>query len=198
MTEQQDLLSRFNPEVRNKIVEQSLRLGARECYRRAWMRLFTPEEREALGGDLEECWKRDRNIVRVWMNLRNCSQLRAIVELSHGLNFLTAHDYQWLLREIGESETPESQTPLPIWDAERRELRYRGIVVRRVRVGKVASSISSVLDDFQEAGWPAKIPSNLDTTLSSQPLHDAVAQLNKNLADIRFGVDGDNIFWTQK
>lgn len=198
MSEQHDPLAQFKPEVRAKIKEQSLRLSATECYRLAWERLFTREEQESLGGDLDECWNREPNLVRLWMKLRDRSQFQAIIELAHGLNFLTSQDYQWLLREIGEAETPVPHTPLPVWDSERRELRYRGIVVRRVRARSVAGSISRVLDDFQEAGWPAGIPSRLDTTLSSQPLHDAVASLNRKLAEIRFGVDGDYIFWTRK
>jgi len=198
MSEQQDPLAQFKPAVCAKIKEQSLLLDTRACYCRSWEQLFTREEQESLGGDLDECWNREPNIVRLWMKLRDRSQLRAIVELAHGLNFLTPQDYQWLLREIGEPESPESQTTRPVWDPERRELRFGGKVVRRVHSRNVARSISGILDDFQEAGWPARIPSKLDTTLSFQPLHDAVSRLNKGLAEIRFRVDGGDIIWTRR
>ena len=126
--------------------------------------------------------------VTAWENL--------LTDLARDLHLLVFADYQRFLSEAGESETEADGPVKPVWDAARRELRYRGRPVRRVRSASVASTISPILDAFQVQGWPAQIAHAVNVSLSRQPLHDAVRKLNRDLQEIRFHVDGDFVYWT--
>lgn len=182
--------------VEKRISELNSQLLIQNHYVTAWENLLTDEERERLGGDLKQCWRKTPNLVALWIELRGKSQVRTILDLAHDLHLLVFADYQRFLSEVGESETEADGPVKPVWDAARRELRYRGRPVRRVRSASVASTISPILDAFQAQGWPAQITHAVNVSLSRQPLYDAVRKLNRGLQEIRFHVDDDFIYWT--
>jgi hypothetical protein len=92
----------------------------------------------------------------------------------------------------------ESDTP--VWDAEYRELRVRGHVVKQFRVPSPGQE--SILAAFQEDGWPAAI----DDPLPPQPEQDTKRRLrntiqnlnaNQRIRLIRFHGDGsgERVLW---
>jgi len=135
------------------------------------------------------------NAIQLWIELKGVSGFHAIVELAYQLNFVFSPEYERLLTHIGESTHAPEGPVKPVWDKARRQLRFRGRIVRRVRGENVSSNISPILDAFQESDWPPRIVHSIDVSLSTQPLHDAVGALNRGLQEIRFHVDGDYIFW---
>lgn len=87
----------------------------------------------------------------------------------------------------------------PLWDADRRELRHGGLVVKRFR--QPAKNQEAVLAAFQEDGWPARIDNPLagtDETEGVKRLHDAVRKLNQQPQRLlRFSSDGrgEGVLW---
>jgi hypothetical protein len=97
---------------------------------------------------------------------------------------------------IGSASSPS----IPDWDATRRELRYRGHVVKRYRVP--AKNQSLVLTAFQEEGWPGFIDDPLrpaNEQDSKHRLQVTIKSLNRNqLAPlIKFHGNGSGlqIYW---
>lgn len=89
----------------------------------------------------------------------------------------------------------------PTWDAERRELRVRGELVKWFRVP--AASQETVLAAFEEESWPPYIDDPLPTVKDSVPkqrLRNAIKRLNENQKNrlIRFhgNGEGEGIGWT--
>ena len=58
-----------------------------------------------------------------------------------------------IVRHILELPPPDAEKP--VWDAERRELRYRGKLIKRFKSRKTNQEL--VLACFQEEGWPSRI-----------------------------------------
>ena len=88
----------------------------------------------------------------------------------------------------------------PEWDEERRELRWRGQVVKRFR--QHAENQELILRAFQKAGWPVSIEDPLpwaDDIDSQERLHDAIKNLNRHQRPrllIRFrGLGSGRILW---
>jgi hypothetical protein len=119
----------------------------------------------------------------MWREVRGGSPEQAIVETAHAIGFLDQNGYQWLLREIGVTESP-AHAERPQWNPTTGELRFGGRVVRKVRILKRRSGPHLILDAFQHAGWPSRI----DNPLGGAPedLHDMVRTLNRGLRRIRF------------
>jgi hypothetical protein len=82
--------------------------------------------------------------------------------------------------------------PLPVWDADRRELRLGKLVVKRFR--QPAENQELILAAFEEDGWPPRIDNPLASdgdTDAVDRLHDAVKKLNRQAKRlIRFRSDG--------
>src|SRR5262249_37018547 len=136
---------------------QLLRVMPNTAAQRLWDRILSPTDREALGGDLATAY-RDGRTVGMWARLRGCTSERAVAELAHRLGFINVDTQNWLLREFGEVPPPAAE-PLdrPVWDVERRELRFQGTVIRRVRRPNKARNVVGVLTAFEEAGWPPQM-----------------------------------------
>lgn len=89
--------------------------------------------------------------------------------------------------------------PKPEFDGETGELRWRGVVVKRLV--RKAKNQRAVLRTFEEEGWPARIDDPASDRSQDRPLgeqiQDTVRSLNERLpADtIRFHGDGDGIRW---
>lgn len=87
----------------------------RDCYYRIrctgsaeqlWNRHLSDQHRQHLGNDLEAAY-RARGTAGMWAAVQGISLERAVIEVGHRLNFLTAGDLDWLLQEIGEFSDPE-------------------------------------------------------------------------------------------
>ncbi len=82
---------------------------------------------------------------------------------------------------------------IPRWNAERRELTYRGTLVKRFR--KSAPNQECLLNAFERQGWPRRIADPLPFEITVVPvdrLHDAIKRLNRTLDAplLNFGGDG--------
>ena len=170
------------------------RVQAPNSAERVWKRLFSDHDRAILGDDLQSSWMA-HGTIGIWMQAKNVSEARALIELSEGLGWLNAANREWLLHETGESTIAPS---LPAWDATTGELALDGRVVRTVAVR--ATNLRPILSAFQEEGWPPRIDDPLPGSESGQRLHRAIAELNNGLADISFHSDGrtSGVIWRHR
>ena len=103
-------------------------------------------------------------------------------------------DIQYLFdeRRIGTSDSCEK----PNWDSETRELRFRGMLLKRFK--QPAQNQTAILDEFQVEDWRIRIAIPLKNA-NRQQVADAVRNLNEN-ALIRFELDGtaEGIVWRVK
>jgi hypothetical protein len=97
----------------------------------------------------------------------------------------------------GNNHAPHAK---PHWDAERRELSYRGVIVKRFH--KPAPNQELILAAFEESGWPQRIDDPLPPQgdiVPSVRLHDTLGRLNRTLQNsiIHFGQNGNGqvIYW---
>jgi hypothetical protein len=85
---------------------------------------------------------------------------------------------------------------LPVWDQDRAELLFGGVVIKRFKVQ--APNQEVILTAFQEEGWPARIddplPPHPDQD-SKRRLHDTINSLNRNQKQplLRFMGDGSGL-----
>jgi len=84
-------------------------------------------------------------------------------------------------------------TPRPVWDRTRRELRIAGKVVKRFKWP--AGNQESVLNAFEEEGWPDRIDDPIcqhPEICAKQRLNDAIKCLNRKQVNplIKFRGDG--------
>ena len=88
------------------------------------------------------------------------------------------------------------QQPKPVWDRERRELRFGDIVVKRFKWP--AENQELVLDAFEDLGWPTRIDNPLKehpTICPKRRLHDTLKCLNRKQVNalIKFRGDGTGL-----
>ncbi|HXY37414.1 MAG TPA: hypothetical protein VEI07_24510 [Planctomycetaceae bacterium] len=103
---------------------------------------------------------------------------------------------------IGASMEPLSPRSrvTPEWDSVRRELRYRGQVIKRYRVP--AQNQALVLTAFQESGWPECIDDPLPPVPeqdSKERLQATIKSLNRNrlsrLVKFHGNGNGQQVYW---
>ena len=89
---------------------------------------------------------------------------------------------------------------LPLWDRDMQELRIGEVVVKRFKVP--APNQETVLQVFQEEGWPVRIDDPLPQTSDLDPkrrLHDTINALNRNqkqnLIQFRGDGQGQGVRW---
>ncbi|HIM30791.1 MAG TPA: hypothetical protein EYG57_14750 [Planctomycetes bacterium] len=123
---------------------------------------------------------------------------RAILEVALQADLLSRPRYGELLADIGEEDGEKLPSPNLVWDAQRLELRIGSRVIRRLRSAKIAKKLTSILDEFERNEWPPRVKHSIDVSLSTQPVHDAVRSLNRNLQEISFHVDDDMIYWKRR
>jgi hypothetical protein len=102
--------------------------------------------------------------------------------------------------EKSKDRTSSRALRIPEWDAIRRELRYRGQVIKRYRVP--AQNQELVLEAFQESGWPEFIDDPLPPVPDQDPkerLQVTIKSLNRNQLKrlIRFhgNGNGQQVYW---
>ena len=92
-----------------------------------------------------------------------------------------------------------SDGDVPSWDAEARELTFRGEVVRRF--ANPAKSQAALLAAFEEAGWPKGVPNPFedgDEGSAKERLHYTIVRLNRGLeGGLCFHGDGsgERVLW---
>ena len=185
-------------EVASELKTALLRINPPVMAERMWRRLFTEEDREKLGGELQTSWPR-LGTVGLWVQARGVSVEQAVIDVARGLDVMSEQTARWLRRELGlESENAAAPSDRPIWRAETGELRLGDLVIRRVRVLRQPSNIQQILDAFQAAGWPSRIPNNLP--YGQEQLHQALRSLNTSLQTIRFRAQqgGTAIIWERR
>jgi hypothetical protein len=101
--------------------------------------------------------------------------------------------------EKPRSTTIEESSSVPVWDSERRELRFRNRLVKRYRVP--APNQELILAAFQEEGWPNCIddPLHPGDQDPQRRLQATVKSLNRNqvapLLRFRGNGNGDRVCW---
>ena len=175
-----------NPEVQQQLDELQSRLKGPSVRALILARVFSEADRQRVDEDELE----KTHIARIWASLRTISVTRAVLDLTRRLELLPQLDYEHLLEQTGEQGSAEGVPDYPIWDRDRRTLFFRNEPVRTIRSLTVAKHVVAILDEFQSLGWPHRIESPLPGYTDSQRLHEAVANLNKGLTQIRFFSDG--------
>lgn len=105
-----------------------------------------------------------------------------------------------IVKSNGDDKRHTSHAEKPWWDAQRRELRVRGQVVKHFR--RPAPNQQLILDLFQSAQWPTHLADPLPMRAAYCPkrrLHDAIKRLNRHHRQpaIRFSGDGSGcgVLW---
>ena len=97
--------------------------------------------------------------------------------------------------QLGSSSHSHQQLK-PVWDRERRELRFGDIVVKRFKWP--AENQELVLNAFEDLGWPKRIDNPLEahpTICPKRRLHDTLKCLNRKQVNelIKFRGDGTGL-----
>jgi hypothetical protein len=109
-------------------------------------------------------------------------------------------------RQVGESprstlaQLNNIDAEIPRWDSRRRELHFRGLLVKRFR--QPARNQELILATFEEDGWPYEIDDPLPGDFkhdARERLHDAIKNLNRNhvrpIVRFRGNGTGQGIRW---
>jgi hypothetical protein len=142
----------------------------------------------------------DPDVPRLWNDT-------AFVLTDSGVAFARAFTDQPVDTDSSPKHTPTAPAPVlrqeaspkPTWDRDRRELRYRGELVKAFRVP--APNQELILEAFEEEGWPEFIDDPLPPAADQDPhrrLQATIKSLNRRQAItlIRFrGNGGERVFW---
>jgi hypothetical protein len=181
----------LSPRALEELKTQVFRVQPLASAERMWEQLFTPSDRKKWGGEFLPAWKKYRT-AGMWAKTRGTSIERAVLDVAVGIGHMSHANYEWLLREMGMRRTPRTteqsrnMPPVPEWNAENGELRFRGKLVRTLRVGGRPTNIQRIVDAFQEEGWPTSIDNPLPGGPNQQRLHATLQSLNEGLKGIRF------------
>lgn len=164
--------------------ESALRVNNLPASEELWNSELTRDEQIALGDDFETALQQYQNAVGMWMKVRKVSNPHiAVVEVARAINLILPNRAERLLQALGGHQTlPNSDRP--IWDRSQGQLLYRGECVRKVKRFRYPSSVETVLNEFESAGWPEEIPApkNFDANV----VREALRSLRINLKKITF------------
>ena len=168
----------------NTLQTAALRVRSAVVALRVWEEFFTDDDRQRLGGDIEESWQR-LGTVGMWRKARGGTLEQAVIDIANESNLLDDKGAKRLRDELRiSSASTNAADERPRWDAGRGEVRFGGEVIRPVRVLRNPSNIQHVLDSFESAGWPSRIDNPLG--LGQEQLHQTLRSLNRGLKAIRF------------
>lgn len=149
-------------------------------------RILSPEQRQALGNDFLAAYHLHGSI-GMWMRSTNQgNRFKAIVCLAEELGSVPPSEHRRMKLAVGDEKATPAARERPSWDRCTGVLRFRGQEIRRVRYVGTARNVVTVLDAFEEEGWPDRI----DDPLPRGALHSTLASLRKGLRSIRFSADG--------
>jgi hypothetical protein len=130
--------------------------------------------------------------------------VRLALDIARGLKEVSDIEYELARSREATSQSggvPRRETPQ--WDRDLGLLTFRNVVVRKVRGGGVAKNIRTILDTFQDDGWPDRIDNPLSggRADASARKSEAINTLNNKMLinSIRFRADGtgEGILWEE-
>ena len=188
--------------ARDELEKACQRVQNLTAAQRLWDRVFTEKDRRRCGGTLAAAWTADTGLtVEMYCTARDTTADRALVEVAHAPGFVNDRMGSDLLDALGEQPT-ERDPEKPHWDKQARELRFRGVVVRRLPKPASSKNVVRILDEFEDLGWPTRIDDPLTRGGKDDRRRRAVETLNgRMLSDtIRFACDGDGtgFLWRAK
>ena len=191
-------LADLPPKLKKKFAELRRKVQGVVAATAVWDSLFTDKERESLGGDAYKAWKAHGHTAGMWSKVREVTPARAGVDLAYEFDWLDTRTRAQLIKAFGEEEPP---SVLPRWIKPKGEVLFRGVVVRRIARPLQAKKIVTILDSFEELGWPRQI----DDPVTSGGPHNAarrrvIESLNKGLTGIHFICvgDGERFGWEEQ
>ena len=192
-------LADLPPKLKKKFDELRLKVEDVPVAIGIWDSLFTNKERESLGGDAFKAWKEQgHSTAGMWSKVREVTPAKAVVDIAYEFDWLDTRTRAQLIKAFGEEEPP---SVLPRWIKPKGEVLFRGVVVRRIARPLQAKKIVTILDTFEELGWPRQI----DDPVTSGGPHNAarrrvIESLNKGLTGIHFICvgDGERFGWEER
>lgn len=161
-----------------------------------WRERFTPADHSRFDQPWPQVWAANQGTIGLWCKARGTSWNRGIAEVATALGFLDNSTKAAIIAALpdeaevgGGVGTQRHRDVLPSWHKQLGELRYRGELIREVK--PEAANLRTILDAFQEDGWPNEIYDPLPPTEASARRRRAVATLNKDLRLIRFYSTGN-------
>ncbi len=168
--------------------------------KRVWVELLSEGERAKLGGDCRTAYGKSEGTVGMWMQVRRGSYERSLLEIEHGLDTLSQGRFAQLMAAIGEEDSRQPPSRLPVWNKKTCTLHFAGKVIRKVRGLKTASNVVRILNEFQDFDWPERIENPLPPGVSGFRLRETIRTLNRGLKLVRFRADGsgEGIIWERR
>lgn len=183
--------------VVDRLTEACHRIQNMTAGQKLWHERFTAADRAVFTEPWPAVWASNRGTVGLWCRARGTSWNRAIAEAAHTLGFLDQASRDALVASL----PPEDQAAadlaairarrevVPSWHKGLGELRYRGEVIREVKLE--AENLRTILDAFETDGWPEQIYDPFPPDDASDRRRRAVATLNAGLRGIRFVSTGN-------
>ena len=179
--------AQFSSAIFDELAENASRVSQVVSGQRLWERVFTSAQRTELGGDFWTAYSKPMERSACAQKLHSGSEQRAIIESGFALGFLRDFDRHRLIEEIGESTPQNTDKRVPQWNAATGKLFWENRLVRKLRILKKPSNIQIILNAFEAAGWPERIPNPVRPGLAPPvQVHETLRSLNKNLKAIRF------------
>jgi hypothetical protein len=98
-----------SPRAERLIYDCIHRARGSDIFQALWEQEFTPGERHALGGKRSQIAHAKHGVSGAWKLLRGHEGARAAVEIMFALGGLDQPLYRWLLSELGEVESPDTE-----------------------------------------------------------------------------------------
>ena len=164
--------------------------------KKLWHERFTPADHSRFDQPWPQVWAANQGTIGLWCKARGTSWNRGIAEAAHALGFLDEPTKNAIIAALphedpsgGYGGTRPRRDLTPSWNKALGELRYRGDVIREVK--PEAENLRTILDAFQEDGWPNEIYDPFPADDASGRRRRAVATLNMDLRLIRFSSTGN-------
>ena len=189
--------------VRESLETALPRISNELAARELWVNRFTAADRRKFDVPWPEVWKKHNSIIEMWHVARGTPTSNAcIVEIAHALGFINGTQRESLLDALGASTRSglasggrgRSTAATPHWNNDTKKLSYQNQTVRKVVRPKQAYNIVTILNAFQDAGWPHRID---DPLVGRKPSDDTrrrdISNLNKGLRKglLKFACDGN-------
>ncbi len=188
MSQSQEVVQNLGEPLMSWLKECVQRVNNNTAAAEMWNTLLTRDQQIELGDDLPTAWQSHGGTIRLWRHLQRMETLElAAVDLARRLHLIADHRAARLAEVLGG----HASLPLgnrPQWDRVAGQIRFRGHVIRTVKMHQTRSNVEIILDAFETAGWPPQIPA--PRGFDRDKLRDTLRSLNEGLADIRFGQQG--------